>query len=158
METDELNLTKWKTLILNCDADKLFKETSPDDKTIKDFCKIAEDLNPKSAVSGADISSYTTHVKRKQRISWIGESSDVNYTISIDSIVMMNLRDNKDFFNRSTLLGSGGIEGVVAGKIKDKGLEIGDIYTYKINFSITNLSDEGEPSKSYSLDPKLQIQ
>ena len=141
-------------IILQVSAADLYAISYPTEEEIKKFCEIEDDFEGSVPEGGKPITDFQTKVKKNQRVTWIGETNDTGYDISIDSIVMVNTPGNIDFFKRSTLLGNGGRYGEVSGRVKSKGLEGGDEYTYNINFTITQ--DETENSKSYSVDPKLQ--
>lgn len=141
-------------IFLQVEAAKLYNIDCPTEAEIKKFCEIEDDYDGLVSEGGNPIKDFQTDVKNNQRITWIGESDETSYDIAIDSIVMVNMQGNKEFFKRSTLLGNGGRFGEVTGRVKGKDLRGGDVYTYNINFTITQ--DESENSKSYSLDPKLQ--
>ncbi|WP_289644640.1 hypothetical protein [Maribacter aestuarii] len=141
-------------IILQVNAADLFAISYPTEAEIKKFCEIEDDFGGSVSEGGKPITDFKTKVKKIKGLPGSGESNDTGYDISIDSIVMVNRPANINFFKRSTLLGNGGRYGEVSGRVKNKGLEDGDEYTYNINFTITQ--DETENSKSYSLDPKLQ--
>jgi hypothetical protein len=141
-------------IYLQVSAADLFEVGCPTEAEIKKFCEIGDDYGGKISEGGKPIKDFQTKVKKNQRVTWIGESNDKGYDISVDSIVMVNTPGNINFFKRSTLLGNGGQVGEVTGRVKRKDLKGGDEYTYQINFTITQ--DETETSKSYCLDPKLQ--
>lgn len=143
-------------IILKVSAADLFEIASPTEAEIKSFCAISDDYGGTVTPGGKPIKDFQTKVKKNQRVTWIGESNNTGYDISVDSIVMENSPGNINFFKRSTLLGNGGQFGEVTGRVKRKDLKEGDEYTYTINFTVTQ--DETENTKSYALDPKLQIE
>lgn len=130
----------------------LYGINAPSQPQVDDNCALADD-NSGSSPNGT-LEDFESNVFIDSNVRWVGVAKDSGYSVAIDSIVYKSKSNSVNFFDNTTVHGTGGRSGNVSAKTKnDPNLNHRlDIYT--INFSIYS---SGNSSKSFSIDPKLAI-
>ena len=142
-------MTKPIFITLHVEASNLFEIENPTQEQIDKHCSFSDNNNGKSP--NGTLEDFTTEVYIDNNVKWLGQTSDRGFTIDIDSISFKPKGSEANFFNSDVLKGSGGI--VHADVLNDDRLK-GKMYDYLISFSVT---DSQNSSKSYGIDPKLQV-
>lgn len=137
-------------ITLNVQASSLYGMSNPSQSDIDGKCSLSDD-NSGSSPNGT-LEDFLSNVYINQDVKWKGLTVDQGYSVAIDSIVYERQSNDVNFFDTTTIGGTGGRSGNVTAKVKnDPGL-VNQIDQYTINFSVY---DDGNSSKSFSIDPKL---
>lgn len=145
-------MSKPVVITLTVEAAKLYGMINPKQVDIDSCCLLSD--NNSGYSPDKTLENFTSFVFLNELVSWDGLTKDSGYTISIDSIVYKPKPDSVNFFDSTTIKGSGGSSGIVKAKVKDDKSLIGKTYIYSINFSVYKSNND---FKSFSIDPKLQI-
>ena len=140
-------------ITLTVDAATLFGLSNPSQSQVDAECSISDDNSGNSPTGKNE--DFTSQVYLNNDVKWKGMTSDQGYSVAIDSIVYESESSNPndvDFFDVTTINGSGGRSGNATAKVKNDNLLNGKIDEYTINFSVYN---QQGTSKSFSIDPKL---
>ena len=135
---------------LTVDASSLYALTNPSQQQVDSNCSLSDDNN---GSSNGTIEDFTSNVYLDKDVKWKGKTSDDDYSVSIDSIVYESNDDDVNFFNDTTINGTGGHDGTVTSKVKNDNSLTGKEDDYTINFSVYYKKAN---AKSFSIDPKLK--
>ena len=144
-------------ITLTVEASALYALQAPVSQADVDAKSGLEDDNSGSSPGNGTIENFTSTVYLNNDVQWVGEVKykngvDQGYNVAITSIVY---ESDDNFFNNTTLNGTGGRSGNVTSKVKDEDSLQGKTDTYTINFSVYP-KGSGDP-KPFSIDPKLRI-
>jgi|GEM_PF-2784054 len=161
------------------EGEQLYNAVNPTETEILSFCAMSDE-NGVKALRG-DIKSKLFDAFINNDVRWEGISVDDidiqtigsgdsfpienDFSISIDFIIFYPVGDDKNFFDKIFIEGKGNPRRKrVTAKVKSSGLSANDEYTYLIIFTIhPPMAFSLDPnlvggSKSFGIDPKLQIQ
>lgn len=135
-------------ITLTVNAAVLYAMNSPVSQTdIDNQCQLADDNNGNSPNNGG-IQNFQSNVYDSNFVTWVGETADQGYSISIDQIF-----NGSQFFSTNPVFGNGGRSGNVRATVNSN-ITPGALDTYKIYFSI--YPPQNGTAKPYGIDPKLQ--
>ncbi|MNX73020.1 hypothetical protein D3C86_1043970 [compost metagenome] len=137
-------------ITLNVQASSLYGMSNPSQSDIDGKCSLSDD-NSGSSPNGT-LEDFLSNVYINQDVKWKGLTVDLGYSVAIDSIVYERQSNDVNFFDTTTIGGTGGRSGNVTAKVKNDSSLVNQIDQYTINFSVY---DGGNSSKSFSIDPKL---
>lgn len=137
-------------ITLNVQASSLYGMSNPSQSDIDGKCSLSDD-NSGSSPNGT-LEDFLSNVYINQDVKWKGLAVDLGYSVAIDSIVYERQSNDVNFFDTTTIGGTGGRSGNVTAKVKNDSSLVNQIDQYTINFSVYN---DGNSSKSFSIDPKL---
>ncbi|MNE12953.1 hypothetical protein D3C80_1057760 [compost metagenome] len=137
-------------ITLNVQASSLYGMSNPSQSDIDGKCSLSDD-NSGSSPNGT-LEDFLSNVYINQDVKWKGLTVDQGYSVAIDSIVYERQSNDVNFFDTTTIGGTGGRSGNVTAKVKNDSSLANQIDQYTINFSVY---DDGNSSKSFSIDPKL---
>ncbi|MNF72090.1 hypothetical protein D3C85_746530 [compost metagenome] len=137
-------------ITLNVQASSLYGMSNPSQSDIDGKCSLSDD-NSGSSPNGT-LEDFLSNVYINQDVKWKGLTVDQGYSVAIDSIVYERQSNDVNFFDTTTIGGTGGRSGNVTAKVKNDSSLVNQIDQYTINFSVY---DDGNSSKSFSIDPKL---
>lgn len=137
-------------ITLNVQASSLYGMSNPSQSDIDGKCSLSDD-NSGSSPNGT-LEDFLSNVYINQDVKWKGLTVDQGYSVAIDSIVYERQSNDVNFFDTTTIGGTGGRSGNVTAKVKNDSGLVNQIDQYTINFSVY---DDGNSSKSFSIDPKL---
>ena len=137
-------------ITLNVQASSLYGMSNPSQSDIDGKCSLSDD-NSGSSPNGT-LEDFLSNVYINQDVKWKGLTVDQGYSVAIDSIVYERQSNDVNFFDTTTIGGTGGRSGNVTAKVKNDPSLANQIDNYTINFSVY---DDGNSSKSFSIDPKL---
>lgn len=137
------------TISLIVEANTLFNMTYPIQAEIDKKVKMNDDNL--GCAPGGNIKDFQSAVFIDQNVKWDGKTKypdelDAGYKVNIESIERKN---GINFFETECLPGTGG---KVTAKVKNDSKLDGEIYEYRINFSIHYPNVD---SKNFMIDPKL---
>lgn len=137
-------------ITLNVQASSLYGMSNPSQSDIDGKCSLSDD-NSGSSPNGT-LEDFLSNVYINQDVKWKGLTVDQGYSVAIDSIVYERQSNDVNFFDTTTIGGTGGRSGNVTAKVKNDSSLVNQVDQYTINFSVY---DDGNSSKSFSIDPKL---
>ena len=137
-------------IALTVDASSLYAMNNPSQEDIDNACSLSDDNSGKS--SNGTLKDFLSNVYLNQDVRWIGVTNDKDYSIAVDSIFNEPESPNMDFFDTTTIYGTGGRSGNVTAKVKNDSNLVHKLDKYTINFSVYA---NGDSSKSFHIDPKL---
>ncbi len=95
---------------------------------------------------------FLSNVYLNQDVRWNGVTNDNGYSVTIDSIFNEPESRDLNFFDVTTIYGTGGRSGNATAKVKNDSNLVHKLDKYTINFSVYA---DGRSSKSFHIDPKL---
>jgi hypothetical protein len=137
-------------ITLNVQASSLYGMSNPSQSDIDGKCSLSDD-NSGSSPNGT-LEDFLSNVYLNQDVKWKGVTSDQGYSVAIDSIVYERQSNDVNFFDTTTISGTGGRSGNVTAKVKNDSNLVNQIDKYTINFTVYQ---DGNSSSPYSIDPKL---
>jgi len=137
-------------ITLTVQAETLYNKVNPTQAEIDACCSLSDN----NGGTGSPIEEFTSPVFINNNVRWVGATSDQGWTIAIDSIVYEPDTTDVDFFDSTTISGSGGRSGNVNANVKNDPALIGNHDQYKINFSVYKSPNEHKP---FPIDPKLRV-
>jgi len=137
-------------IALTVQANSLYTMNNPSPADINAKCSLSDDNSGRSA--NGTLEDFKSNVYINQDVKWIGLTTDAGFSVSIDSIVYEPNFSDVNFFDSSTIKGTGGRSGNSTAKVKDDSNLLKKIDKYSIYFSIYA---NANTFKSFQIDPKL---
>ena len=144
-------MAKKVTITLSVNASILYALASPTQAQIDNESSLSDDNAGNSP--NQQIENFTSNVYVNNDVKWQGETVDSGYSVAITSIVYEATGTDVNFFDSTTIDGTGGRTGNVTAKVKNDSGLVNKLDVYTINFRVYA---SGNNYKSFSIDPKLQ--
>ena len=93
-------------IALTVQASSLYAMSNPSQKDIDSTCSLSDDNSGRS--SNGTLKDFLSNVYLNQDVRWIGLTNDNGYSVAIDSIFNEPESRDMDFFDVTTIYGSGG--------------------------------------------------
>lgn len=145
-------MAKPVVITLTVQTNNLYGMNTPSQTQVDGCCTLSDDNSGSS--SNGTLEDFQSNVFINNNVRWVGVSSDSGYSVAIDSIVYEPESNDVNFFDNSTINGTGGRSGNVSANVKNDPNLVNKLDIYTINFSVYN---SGNSSKAFSIDPKLAI-
>lgn len=145
-------MAKPVVITLTVQASKLYAMNNPSQTKVDGSCTLSDDNFGSS--SNGTLEDFQSNVFINNNVKWIGVSSDPGFSVAIDSIVYKPESSDVNFFDNSTITGTGGRSGNASANVKNDFNLTNKTDIYTINFSVYN---SGNLFKPFSIDPKLAI-
>ena len=137
-------------IVLTVQASSLYAMSNPSPTDIDLKCSLSDDNSGSS--SNGTLMNFLSKVYLNQDVKWKGVTNDQGYSVAIDSIVFEPESSDVNFFDTSTIHGTGGRSGNATAKVKNDSNLIDKHDKYTLNFSVYA---NGNSSKSFQIAPKL---
>ena len=145
-------MAKPVVITLTVQTANLYGMNAPSKNQVDSCCALSDDNSGKS--SNGTLEDFKSFVFIDYNVRWVAVSNDRAYSVAIDSIVYKSEISDVNFFDNTTISGTGGRSGNASANVKNNTNLRGQLDIYTINFSVY---DSGNSFKSFSIDPKLAI-
>ncbi|MFV8367164.1 hypothetical protein [Flavobacterium sp. XS1P27] len=145
-------MAKPVVITLTVQAATLYGMNDPSQPQIDSCCRLSDDNSGRS--QNGTLEDFKSYVFINNNVKWVGVSRDSGYSVAIDSIDYESKSNDVNFFDNTTIYGSGGRSGNASANVKNDPNLINQLDIYNINFSVY---DSGNLFKTFSIDPKLAI-
>lgn len=137
-------------IALTVDASSLYAMNNPSQEDIDNACSLSDDNSGRS--TNGTLKDFLSNVYLNQDVRWIGVTNDNGYSIAIDNIFNEPESRDMNFFDATTIYGTGGRSGNATAKVKNDSNLVHKLDKYTIHFSVYANEDS---YKSFHIDPKL---
>ena len=137
-------------IALTVQASSLYAMSNPSQEDIDNACSLSDDNAGRS--QNGTLKDFLSNVYLNQDVRWVGLTNDNGYSVAIDSIFNEPESRDLNFFDATTIYGTGGRSGNATAKVKNDSNLVHKLDKYTINFSVYA---DGNSSKSFHIDPKL---